>query len=184
MLLTLGFAGGMVALYTQGGGLGLLNKNACGAPPDRGENSTPLGVLLGALLALTTLAGVYAMCISVAALHVFRASCDYTTPLWHWLSEASYGVYLVHSLVVLPLTHAFFVVLRRLRGAQLLTSWALPAGGLLVDSTGCLTTLPPAEGETAATLAVGFLLVTTASLLITYPLATAIKRIPGLSHVL
>jgi len=183
-LLALGFAGGMAALYAQGGGLGLLNRNACGTPPDRGEGSAPLGVLLGALLALTTLAGVYAMCVSVAALHVFRAHCDVTSALWQWLSSASYAVYLVHSVVVLPLTHAFFVVLRRLRGAQLLTSWALPAGGLLVDSTGCLTTQPPAEGETAATLAIGFLLVTTASVLITYPLATAIKRIPGLSHVL
>lgn len=184
-LLALGFVGGMVALYAAGGGLGLLNRNACDTPPDRGEDgSTPQGVLLGALLALTTLAGVYAMCISVAALHVFRARCDSTSPFWQWLSSASYAVYLVHSLVVLLLTHAFIVALRWLRGAQLLTSWVLPAGGLLVDSTGCLTTQPPAEGETAATLAVGFLLVTTASVLITYPLATAIKRIPGLSHVL
>jgi peptidoglycan/LPS O-acetylase OafA/YrhL len=90
----------MAALYAQGGGLGLLNRNACGAPPDRGEGSAPLGVLLGALLALATLAGVYAMCVSVAALHVFRARCDVTSVLWQWLSSASYAVYLLHSVVV------------------------------------------------------------------------------------
>jgi glucan biosynthesis protein C len=184
LLLGLGFAGGMAALYAQGGGLGLLNKNPCGAPPDRGEASTPLALLLGALLALATLAGVYAMCVSVAALHLFRRHCNFTTPLWRWLSSASYAVYLLHSLVVLPLTHLFFVAVRRVRGEGLLRAWGAPGGGLLVDNAGCLASNPPAEAETAATLAIGFVLVTSASLLITYPLAAAIKRIPCLSHIL
>ena len=183
-LLALAFAGGMAALYAQGGGLGLLNRNACGAPPDRGEAAAPLALLLGALLALATLAGVYAVCVSVAALHLCRRHCNFSTPLWQWLSSASYAVYLLHSLVVLPLTHAFFVAVRRVRGEGLLRAWGAPGGGLLVDSAGCLTADPPAEAETAATLALGFVLVTSASLLVTYPLATAIKRIPGLSQIL
>ena len=181
----LGLAGLLGALYAGGGGMALLNANGCGEAPDR-VGRTPTGTLLGALLALSTLCGVYAVCVSLAALDCFRAHAGGASAAWRWLAGVSYAAYLCHSVVVIPLTHCFILALRAAGGGGLLRDWytaAQPAEPL-ADSPGCLGQPPPSAAGGALILAGGWAAVTAASLALVYPLAAALKRAPGLSRIL
>jgi len=159
-----------------GGGALFLSANACGAPASHGALAPEAALPL--LLALTTLAGAYAVCVSVALLDGFRAACGDAAPgPWRaWVAANSYAVYLVHPYVVLPLTGAFIAVARAGNKANDFggSSWYDYR-----NTVACLGTRGGADW-----LLGGFAVVTALSLAIAYPAAAAVRALPGVRDVL
>jgi hypothetical protein len=157
------------AVERAGGGSLFLSVNACGAPSSKG----PLGAdALPLLFTFATGAGVFAVCVSVALLDGFRSwSGDAAPgPARAWLAAHSFAAYLVHPFVVLPLTGGFIAVAVR-DGSG---SW-----DEYRNSSACLGTRGGADW-----LLGGFLCLTAASLALTYPLAAAVRALPGAREIL
>lgn len=160
------------SLYVAGGGGAFISHNACGEQPaDLLGELNPLWILV-ILFIGSTLAGVYAVCISVVLLDFFRSICGHAppSPLRLWLSATSYAVYVVHPFVVVTLTGAFISIIRATIRSPL-DSWGVGTN----DSTACIETWM---------LIVGLILVSILSPLITFPLAGAIRSLPCVRNVL
>ena len=169
-----GFAAAAV-LYSRGGGYAFMAANACGEAADRGMSTLPPD-FIGNFFGMSILLGVFAVCMSIVALDFCRARCNTAGPLSRWLAANAYAAYLLHPLVVVPLTWAAVAAYRSL-GASI----DFAAGS--VDSTSCLTP-PRLRSYDAAALAAGFVCVLFASLAIVFPLAAAVRRLPRARSVL
>lgn len=157
-------------LYKSGGGLAFMPANDCGQPVDRGLNDLPPS-FLGTLAGMSAFLGIFSVCTSVALLDAFRTHCNKRGPWATFFSEQAYAVYLLHPLVVLPVTCAAIAALRSLGGT-------ISFDDSSVDSSSCLTS-PESRAYESTTLAVAFAAVLTASFAIVYPLAYAVRAIPG-----
>merc|ERR1712137_1351235 len=80
-----------------------------GAGPD--FSTYPLWAEIG-FPALLILFGVACTVFSLAAVQLFKSHFNVTGPRWKFLSQAAYGVYLIHPLVVVPLVGAYIALLR------------------------------------------------------------------------
>lgn len=174
---TVVLVGALSALYASGGGVALLSTNACDAAPDRGVAGAPL-TTIASLMGLAVACGPFAVCISFTALDVFHARVNFTTPALSWLSAQSYAVYLLHSVLVLPLTAAFILTVRAVQGQDAMRIWTDGGGAPVWDSPSCVF-----RGGSLALIG-GFLAVTAASLALVYPLAGAVRKLPGVRDVL
>jgi len=126
------------------------------------------GATLAALLALCVGAGVFSVAWSAAMLDTFRLWSAPSSPLQRELGRSAYAAYLVHPLLVVPLT-ALCIALMRAAGAE-------------ID-------FPPKGSSSAAPLAAGWLAlgwaaVTSASIVMTWLVAAALRRLPGCRQVL
>lgn len=189
--LSLAFITGLITLYTQGGGAYLLSRNPCDHFPDRGlgdgvENPTPLWIALLTLSLICVAGGVYIMCISVAGLDVFRERFSEEGGWWRVAASASFGVYLFHASLVLPLTGVFVLIVRKVLGGGM-GMWSDAKGGALWDTPSCLVKGGAAGGGAVMQEVVlfgGFFAVSAVTLAIVYPLALGLKRLPGFKEVL
>jgi len=159
------------SLYVAGGGGAFISHNACGEPADLLGELNPLWILV-ILFIGSTLAGVYAVCISVTLLDFFRSICGNAPPgpMRVWLSATSYSAYVLHPFVVVTLTGAFISIIKATTKSPLDT-W----GEGTNDSTACIESWM---------LIVGLILVSILSPLITFPLAAAIRSLPYVRNVL
>jgi glucan biosynthesis protein C len=126
------------------------------------------GATLAALLALCVGAGVFSVAWSAAMLDTFRLWSAPSSPLQRELGRSAYAAYLVHPLLVVPLT-ALCIALMRAAGAE-------------ID-------FPPKGSSSASPLAAGWLAlgwaaVTSASIVMTWLVAAALRRLPGCRQVL
>jgi hypothetical protein len=172
---SLGAFAAAAALYARGGGYAFMPANGCSEAADRGMNSLPPD-FLGTFFGLTMILGVFAVCMSIVALDVCRARCNTAGPLSRWLAANAYAAYLLHPLVVVPLTWLAVAAFRNL-GASITF-----ADGS-VDSTSCVTP-PHLRSHDTAVLAAGFVCVLVASLALVFPLAAAVRRLPRARSVL
>lgn len=157
-------------LYISGGGGAFISHNACGQPADRIGNVNPLWILV-ILLVGSTLAGIFAVCVSVTLLDLFRTLRGEAPPskFHSWLSATSYAVYVVHPFVIIPLTGAFISIIR-VTGNPI-DSW----GEQTNDATACIETWK---------LSVGLFVLSFLSPLITFPLAAVIRSLPFVKNIL
>jgi len=126
------------------------------------------GATLTALVALCVGAGVFSVAWSAAMLDLFRLWSAPSSPLQRELGRSAYAAYLVHPLLVVPLT-ALCIALMRATGAEI----DFPPKGSSSAS-------PLASGW----LALGWATVTSASIVMTWLVAAALRRLPGCRQVL
>lgn len=164
----------LVSISRSGAGLALLNTNACDDAPDRG--ATALALL--PLLVIAVTGGVYAVAMSIAVLDLFRERFNFVTPWSAWLADQSYAVYLLHASVVLPLTGLFILTVRAVDGEGSVRTWVDGDGHAIYDSPSCI-----GDGGSLP-LVLGFITESCATLVLVYPLAAAVRAIPGMKTIL
>ena len=168
------FVVGVGMLYAAGGGLGFMPTNACGTPADRGGASVAVGWLVLLLLGLSATFGVFSACTAMAALVLFQRHCNRTSRFARFFSDNAYAVYLVHGWVVVPLTWSYIALVEWVNGV-VVADWTFQN-----NSPDCLS----AQGRDAGMLFAGFVYTLILTLLIVYPLAAGLRRIPGVRSVL
>ncbi len=120
------------------------------------------------------------MACSFATLHLFYHHFNHTNKLLKYLSDNAYTVYIIHPLVVVPITWTFLLILKAVYPDTPSIIWTSEQGA---DSSSCLTT-PESRGYQDAILFAGFFYTVIASLVIVYPLASIIRSIPGAKNIL
>ena len=171
--------GGTASLYAAGGGYGFLSCNACGSPSDKGgDRYTSLAQAIGVIAGIAVTAGVYAVCVSLAALDCGRRALNYSSGVSRFFAANAYAVYIIHPAVMVPVTYSFALIVEAAAGGDRLVYDGANA------SSGCL--LPTGRSATleGALLYVGLAYVLGVSLLICFPLAAALRRLPGVAAVL
>ena len=171
-----------VVITAEGGGAYLLSSNACGTSPDRVGGVTQVigGGIEGILYGLSMAAGAYCVSISVLLLALFRARFNDDGAWSLFFSRVSFAVYVLHPVVVVPLTAAFIVVVRAVNGDASMRTWTVGSSPI-VDSPDCV-----AMGgvSNSLVLLIGCTTVSFLSVLLTYPLADVTRRLPGMKYVL
>jgi glucan biosynthesis protein C len=160
------FAGAYMGLV---GGL-LTSTNACGELPSRGAQDAGFFAAFGYL---SVGGGVFAVAALVASLALFRARCGGRSAASDFLNSHAFACYLVHPVVVVPLTGAFVVIARQRTGAGAFTN---PTG---VDFSDCVG----GDGAAGALLA-GFAAVAALSLPLTLAVAVVARKLPLLRDLL
>ncbi len=126
-------------------------------------------------LVVAPVLGVFAVCTLVAALALFRHRLGSATPFSEWLASVSYTVYLIHPVAVELLVAAFIAAARA----------SLPAGALAAVHPGEFARW---AGYTdclpIGALAGGALGVALLTLLVVYPAAHVVRRLPVLRDIL
>jgi hypothetical protein len=151
-------------------------RNACGEPADRGADALPPW-FAGAFVAGSAVLGVFAICMSLVALDTCRARCNRPPGPWaRYFFENAYAVYLVHPLVVIPVTLSVIAALRA-AGA------AIDFAGTSVDSASCVTP-PGLRALEPLVLAAAFAAALAASLALVFPLASAVRAIPCVRRII
>ena len=174
-----GFAGVLaaaLAIMFAGGAPGLLSENACDEAPSRG---TPGLGLVGLLLVLCVCGGAFAVATLIAAVELFRSHADRETPASRSLAANAYAAYLVHPVVVMPLTGAFVACVRVATGRA--SAFTAASG---VDFADCVTAGGSGGGGGAAVLAAGVLGVGVLSVPLTFAVAALARRLPWLGALL
>ena len=160
------FAGAYMGLV---GGL-LTSTNACGEWPSRGAQDAGFFVAFGYL---SIAGGVFAVAALVAGLALFRARCGGRSAASDFLNSHAFACYLVHPVVVVPLTGAFIVLARQRTGDA--GAFTYPTG---VDFSDCV-------GDNAAgVLLAGFFAVAALSLPLTLAVAVVARKLPLLRDLL
>jgi glucans biosynthesis protein C len=166
-------------LYTVGGGVQLLSTTYCDAQtPSRGDLTTGESLLatFAILLGFSIFSGIFTFSMSISLLDLFRQFCNNTSSSFvKFFSDNAYTAYIIHPLLVFPLTAGFVVFIRKSTGLPV-DLWANRT-----DSYSCLSV--NGSNEEGALLA-GVGVVTLLSLLGTYALAPLFRSIPGAKQVL
>ena len=161
-------------VYAGGGGMFLLNTNPCNAPAARGDVT---GSAIGGLLALAALSGVYTFSMSITLLDLFQRLCAGTPSApAQFLADNAYTAYIIHPVIVLPLTAAFVAVVRS-QGGVPLNQWESS-----IDSYSCTVSGGGASEEYS--LLLGMAILSLLSLVGTYALAPLVRSIPGAKQAL
>jgi len=166
-------------LYTIGGGVQLLSITYCNAQtPSRGDLTTGESLVstFATLLGFSILSGIFTFSMSISMLDLFRQFCNNTpSKITKFFIDNAYTAYIIHPLLVFPLTAGFVVFIRKSTGLPV-DLWANRT-----DSYSCLSV--NGSNEEGALLA-GVGVVTLFSLLGTYTLAPLFRSIPGAKQVL
>ena len=162
-----------------GGGNLFLNTNACGQTASKGILSLELSIVV--IACLTIFAGIYAVCVSISLLDIFRSFAASDAPKsnsWRlWFTANSYAAYLIHPYIVLPLTGVFIAIIRNVYSNNTLSdfnSWADYR-----NSNSCLGNHGGVD-----ILIYGFLFVSVLSVTLTYPLAALVRMLPYAKDIL
>jgi len=151
------------------GGL-LTSTNACGEAPTRGDKDAGFFVAFGYL---SVAGGAFAVAALVAGLALFRARCGGRSAAADYLNKHAFACYLVHPVVVVPLTGAFIVLMRQRTGSA--GAFTSPAGVDFVDCVG---------DDAAGVLSAGFVAVAALSLPLTLAVAVVARKLPLLRDLL
>lgn len=170
----------LLAIESQGGGMLLLSTNACGDSPSRSLSGSSFNAAVAFTGVVCVAGGVYAVCISLVLIDWFRAHCEARGRWSSFLAQNAYAVYVMHPIVVIPATAAFIVVIRVAKGDGAMRTWGDINGIPVVDSVDCVST----NGYDAPVLLAGLLVASVTSLVVIYPLAHIVRRLPGLSQIL
>lgn len=160
-----------IAIFIAGDGMSILPSNRCGEDPNFGEAGW-FGV---ALLAIFTWAGVFALCVSYVLLWGFKIHGNLTSPLIMFSTDAAYGAYLIHPLVVVPITWSFIRMVEFVYSSRIV----FPANQS--GSTSCLT---GTSTNSDNVLFIGWVFTSVSSVALSFILASWIKKLPGFKHVL
>jgi hypothetical protein len=148
----------------------LTSTNACGEAPSRGGQNVGFFVAFGYL---SVAGGVFAVAALVAGLALFRANCGGRSAAAEFLNQHAFACYLVHPVVVVPLTGAFVVFARQRTGSS--SAFTSPTG---VDFSDCV-----GDGAAGVLLA-GFAAVAALSLPLTLAVAVIARKLPLLRDLL
>lgn len=148
----------------------LTSTNACGEEPTRGD-MTSAG--MGAFSYLGIAGGVFAVATLVASLALFRARCGGRSAASDFLNSHAFACYLVHPVVVVPLTGAFVVLVRQRTGNS----------GAFTHATGADFSDCVGDGAAGVLLA-GFAAVAALSLPLTLAVAVIARKLPLLRDLL
>eukprot|EP00035_Acanthoeca_spectabilis_P028350 m.470243 g.470243 ORF g.470243 m.470243 type:complete len:573 (-) comp29563_c0_seq1:188-1906(-) len=170
-----------VAVYTwvtvTGVGLGPLSfptapdYNASQAEPDQFNLSETESAILVGFFAYF---GMFCWPASIAMLALFRRLANTETSWGRWFSQQAFVVYLIHPWVLTPLTYSYAEILLAWRGVELI--FKDPRVPLPVQASGT-----DFGADWLVWLGWGYVLVTTH--LIVWPLAAALRKIPGIRAV-
>jgi len=148
----------------------LTSTNACGEVPSRGGLNTGSFAAFGYL---SIAGGVFAVAALVAGLALFRARCGGRSAAAEFLNQHAFACYLVHPVVVVPLTGAFVALVRQRTGSA--GAFTSPTG---VDFSDCV-----GDGAAGVLLA-GFAAVAALSLPLTLAVAVVARKLPLLRDLL
>lgn len=126
-------------------------------------------------------AGIYCVDVSLMLLLVFRRFLD--RPMKH-ISEAAFGVYLIHPLIVTGFTAVFVTVYNSMYEDAIQFGIDCDTGKPDDDFAHVSCSELQGPGEGSVDLLIGFVLVFTATQLVVWPLAWILRRLPGLRHIL
>ena len=167
-------AGGAVVAWAAAqhrlGGPGAL-QNACGTPVRRGSLAEAGRRERGLYVAMATCLGLFAVTASVCALEACQRAPAVRSAFLEYLAAGAYAVYLLHPLVVTPLTWGYAEALRLVSVADIV----FPDGGFV--STSC-------TDPHSLALWLGCLVVPGLGLAVVFPLAFHVRRLPGLNRCL
>jgi hypothetical protein len=181
--------GGLAVLYRNGGGF-LLPTARSDYPnpnPDADDDALycytdntprPDGVVGGSValvyFASLIFMGPVAVAISLAALDIFQQHANFTGKRVRWLAAQAYAVYLIHPWVAVPVSWAFFQVSSAILGTD------APRFYPIDNATAPLSCTQVGEGS----LWLGWTCSTALSLLVVWPLASLLRKLPGAREVL
>lgn len=182
--------GGLAVLYRNGGGFLLPtarsdypNPNKPGADDDAPycyyDNTPRPDGVVGDSVALVYFAslifmGPVAIAISLAALDIFQQHANFTSKRVRWLAAQAYAVYLIHPWVAVPVSWAFFQISSAVLGTD------APRFYPIDNATAPLSCTQLGEGS----LWLGWTCSTALSLLVVWPLASQLRKLPGAREVL
>lgn len=161
-------------ILEAGGGGGVVSTNACNTAPSRGD-----GVSITGSLALSTIAGVFAVAMLVSALHLFRThAMSRLCSRARSASGLSYAVFVLHPTVLLLLMWIFVGIVRASVNSNAMSASGFGFyGSAFVD---CVSS----SGDGGGVLFAAWLIVTLLTLVLVVPCAIGVRRMPVLDHVL
>ena len=153
------------------------DDNARDDDPDN-DDDTPLAALGGVTVGFSMFFGVGCIAISFAALELAQRHLNFTGPRSKFFAESAYCVYLIHAYVIVVCEWAYVVAYDR-RVGGLRSGDDAPrihfAKGSVASST---------RWESDGDLWLGWACTVVVSQLIVWPLAAAIRKLPGLNKIL
>jgi hypothetical protein len=123
--------------------------------------------------------GMFCLDISLCLLELFQSYWNYQSKFTNNMSKSAYTVYLIHPLIVTPLTGLFIVIYNDL--------YANSNERLLFndsDSKLCSTTTLIGPYKGSVVLAIGFITVIIVANIILWPLSKSIRQLPYLDKIL
>ena len=169
VLCVLGWFAVFSALYVADFGVFMPKKDASDRDCDD-DDAEWSDYALAAYGASFVLAGVCCCVMSVALVQFAHAHCNFRTRLSRKLSQAAYTVYIVHPLVVVPVTWSYKALLEEVGGESL----------YFCPDTSVSKTRLTHDGL----VWLGFAYTSILSLLILWPSAHFIRKLPGLNQIL
>ena len=167
----------------RGNFLTLIRPGLLASPPAGDDTSNPTsttrrrmegdeGAAIFGLFALT-LSGLVAVTISVWMLALFRRKFNVTSPRCKFFANTAYTVYLIHPLVVVPLTMLWVTILRNVFDIDVLFLKDVSQGHRSATDVG-------SDGLVWA----GWLFISISSQLIVWPLAHLCRQLPFTKGIL
>jgi hypothetical protein len=120
-------------------------------------------------LAFGAAMGLFAVCFSITILQFSRKHLNFTNKFTSFLSSSAYTVYLIHPWIITPLTYLWVLILR--------------AQGTRVEFPMDSST-SPSHLDSDSQIWFGFVAVGLVSLLLCWPIAHALRSLPGLKQIL
>merc|ERR1719433_2506226 len=137
--------------------------------PSPTKEDNPVGEI-GFLIAGSTITGPITAILCLTALEIFQSYFDYTSPVTKFFANAAYAAYLIHPWIVVPLTYCF----------QLILEGPLDSVVYFAEGEGSYSKTVLKDGY----LWMGWFFVAFLSQLITWPLASGLRRLPLFREVL
>jgi len=136
---------------------------------DDGDDSTS-GVMIGIGVCVFLLSGAGTMIMSLGMMQIAEKYWNYRTERSHFFSIHAYTVYLIHPWVIVPVAWTWTFILKAINGVEL---------EFCKDSTMSLTHF---GGNYL--VYIGWFYTVILSLLIVWPLAWSIRKIPGMNKII
>jgi len=114
--------------------------------------------------------GIFTVAFSLALLHFSSVFFNFTGPRCDFFSQAAYGVYVSHFVFIGPIQYAWISIMR--------------AAGETMQFSYCSLFVYDTSALSGSQLCVGFFFVAGVLNLILWPLAYAVRKLPGFSRVL
>ena len=127
-----------------------------------------------------SLAGAYCMGVTVAALHFCHQHFNQRSTWSAFLAANAYTAYIIHPLVVIPVTWSYVVILRHVNAGN--ESFSITFDDEATSSS-CLTSEANRHNDDLVIFG-GFFYTSILSLMLTYPAAALIRHIPGAKEIL
>ena len=149
-------------------GLGYININPCGEQFDNGMATDPMLYIALYICSLSLVMGVYCFTITISLFDIFKQVFNTTSSFRKFMSSSAYGAYVLHPFILTPLTYSYACILNATGTATILFEKS--------SSTSCVGS----DGW----LWLGAVYTFVLTVLLVFPLAYTLKKVPGMSYVL